>query len=295
MNVPSQAGRIAVVTGANRGLGLEIAGALANSGADVVLACRDADKARAAAAALRAHAPNAKAECFTVDLGDLASVRRFVSECAARYSKIDLLVNNASAILVPRGKTRDGFETHMGVNHLGTFALTGLLLDRLAAAPAARVVNTASLAHKMARRFDVDDLQYEHGTYDPMEAYGRSKWATLMFTLELDRRLKRAKLPVLSVAAHPGWSNTNPDRGNFMMRAMNAVFAQPPAAGAAPALHAATMPDVHGGDYFGPAGMGELRGLPSRAAVRPEARNEALARRLWERSEQLTGVRYLDS
>src|SRR6185295_15554877 len=134
-------------------------------------------------------APEAKLQTMSVDLAELASIRRFAAECAERLPKIDLLVNNASAILQPRGSTRDGFEMHMGVNHLGTFALTGLLLDRLRAAGSARVVNTASLAHKMAKRFDVEDLQYKSGKYVDMEAYGRSKWATLLFTFELNRRL----------------------------------------------------------------------------------------------------------
>lgn len=283
----------AVVTGANRGLGLEIAGALAGAGATVVMACRDAAKGEAAAAAVRRRAPQARVQVMLLDLADLASIRRFAADVGAAFPKLDILVNNASAILVPRAATRDGFEMHMGVNHLGTFALTGLLLERLKAAGAARVVNTSSIAHKMAKRLPLDDLQYRHGRYVEMEAYGRSKWATLLFTLEFDRRLRKAGLPIITAAAHPGWSNTNPDRGGLAMRAMNALLAQSPAMGAKPALYAATMPDVHGGDYFGPGGMGELRGPPKRAAMRPEARDPAAAARLWELSQQLTGVSYL--
>ena len=293
-DMPSQKGRIAIVTGANRGLGLEIATALARAGATVVLACRNAARAAGAVDQLRARVAEARVEQRAVDLGELASIRRFAADCARDFPRVDLLVNNASAILVPRGTTRDGFETHMGVNHLGTFALTGLLLDRLKASGAGRVVNTSSLAHKMAKRFDADDLAYANGAYVEMEAYGRSKWATLLYTFELDRRLRHAKLPVTAVAAHPGWSNTNPDQGSLWMRALNGLMAQPAAQGAWPALYAATMPDVTGGEYFGPGGLGELRGAPKRVVARPEARDAQLAARLWAQSEQLTGVKVLD-
>jgi NAD(P)-dependent dehydrogenase (short-subunit alcohol dehydrogenase family) len=293
IDFPRQDGRIAVVTGANRGLGLEIATALARLGAQVVMACRDPQKAGDAVQRVRQAAPNAQAGFMALDLADLASIRRFAGEFGERQGRLDILVNNASAILVPRGETRDGFEMHMGVNHLGTFALTGLLLGRLRAAPAARIVNTSSISHKMAKRLPLDDLQYRGEPYVEMEAYGRSKWATLLFTFELDRRLKAAGLPITAVAAHPGWSNTNPDRGGLLMRAMNSLMAQPPAMGAGPALYAATMPDVRGGEYLGPGGMGELRGPPARVEARPEARDPALAARLWEASERMTGVRFL--
>jgi NAD(P)-dependent dehydrogenase (short-subunit alcohol dehydrogenase family) len=237
--------------------------------------------------------PGAALETMTLDLAELASIGRFATEVAARFPKLDLLMNNASAILVPRSETRDGFEMHMGVNHLGTFALTGLLLNRLRAAGAARIVNTSSLAHRMAKRFNLDDLQYRNEPYVGMEAYGRSKLATLLFTFELDRRLKHAGLPIIAAAAHPGWTNTNPDRGGFFMRVLNGLMAQAPAQGAAPALYAATRPDVQGGEFFGPAGFQELRGPPRRVEARPEARDPALAAKLWERSENLTGVEYL--
>lgn len=292
--IPSQAGRVAIVTGANRGLGLEVAYELARAGATVVLACRNAARAAGAVESVRARVPHAKLERRAVDLGDLVSVRRFAADCARDFPKAHLLVNNAAAILQPRGKTKDGFEMHMGVNHLGAFALTGLLLPLLASSGDGRVVNTSSLAHKMAKRFDVDDLAYERGAYVEMEAYGRSKWAALLFTFELDRRLKAAGLPVKAMAAHPGWSNTNPDQGSLWMRALNGLMAQPAAQGAWPALYAATMPDVQGGDYFGPGGLGELRGGPKRVTARPEARDAALASRLWAASEKLTGVSYLD-
>ncbi len=291
-DIPSLAGKTALVTGANRGLGLEIACGLAGAGATVILGCRDAGRALDAITEIRRRVPGAKPRAMTLDLADLASIRLFAKEFSARHSKLDILVNNASAILVPQGKTRDGFETHIGVNHLGTFALTGLLLDCLRGG--GRIVNTSSMAHKMTKGLDLDDLNLERARYKDMDAYGRSKLATLLFTFELDRRLKKAVLPVTVATAHPGWSNTNPDKGGFFLRLSNKVFAQPAAAGALPALYAATMPDVQGGEYFGPGGMAELRGAPKRVPSRPEARDAVAAQRLWALSENMTGVRYLD-
>lgn len=292
-DLPRLDDRLAVVTGANRGLGLEISAGLAGAGATVVMACRDAAKAQAAAAEIRRRVPRARLELMSLDLADLASVRRFAGELSARLPRLDILCNNGSAIMVPLGKTRDGFETHIGTNHLGHFALTGLLLERLQAAPAARVVNTSSMAHKLTQGLNLDDLHFERRPYKEMDAYGQSKLASLSYTFELDRRLRRAALPVKSVAAHPGWSNTNPDKGSALMRWSNALMAQPAAMGALPSLYAAAAPEVQGGEYFGPGGFQELRGYPARAASSEQARDPALAARLWALSEQLTGVKYL--
>lgn len=290
-DLPRLDGKLALVTGANRGLGLEIASSLARAGASVVMACRDQRRAQDGLAELRRRVPDARAEPMTLDLADLGSIERFAQDFAKRQAQVDLLIHNASAITVPQGKTRDGFETHIGVNHLGAFALTGRLLDRLA--PGARVVGMSSMAHKMTPGLDLDDLNIEHVPYKSMDAYGRSKLATLLFMFELDRRLRRAGLPVITAAAHPGWSSTNPDSGGFFMRLSTRLFAQPPAMGALPALYAATAPDVAGGDYFGPDGMQQLKGHPKRVDCRAEARDPAAAARLWMLSEQLTGVRYL--
>ena len=292
-DIPSQAGKVALVTGANRGLGLEITSALAAAGATVVMACRDATRAQAGVDEVRRRAPQGRVEVMPLDLAQLASVRSFAAQFSNRFPRLDILCNNASAILVPLQRTRDGFETHIGTNHLGHFALTGQLLPRLQAAPAARIVNTSSLAHTMTPGMDLDDLHFERKPYKDMDAYSKSKLAALLFTFELDRRLKKAGLPIAAAAAHPGYAATNMDLGGFFMRLSTKLFAQPAAMGALPALYAATAPGVAGGEYYGPGGFKELKGYPKKAVARPEARDPALAARLWAMSEQLTGVNYL--
>ncbi|HWY24518.1 MAG TPA: short-chain dehydrogenase, partial [Nevskia sp.] len=180
-----------------------------------------------------------------------------------------------------------------GTNHLGHFLLTGLLLERLKATPGSRVVNTASMAHRLTKGLKLDDLHFERRPYKEMDAYGQSKLAGLLYTFELDRRLRAAGAPVTATAAHPGWSNTNPDKGSAMMRFMNSLMAQPAAMGALPSLYAAAAPQVEGGGYYGPDGFKELRGHPAKVGCSDEARNPQLAAQLWARSEELTGVRYL--
>ena len=288
-DLPRLNGRVALVTGANRGLGLEISAALAGAGAHVVMACRDPGRATAALERVLERAPQAQVETMGLDLADLATVRGFAQDFSARFRRLDLLVNNGSAILVPLGQTRDGFETHIGTNHLGHFALTGLLLPLLRATPGARVVSTSSMAHKMTKGLNLDDLHFEHRPYKEMDAYGQSKLATLIYSRELDRRLRAAGLDVVSVAAHPGWTNTNPEQGNAVMRFFNGLIAQSVAMGALPALYAAAAPEAKGGEYYGPGGLQELRGYPAKAASSEQAQDAA---RLWERSEALTGVRY---
>jgi len=285
--------RLAVVTGANRGLGLEISAGLAGAGATVVLACRDARRAEAAVQEIRRRVPQARLEVMPLDLADLSSVRRFAQDFNARFSRLDLLINNGSAIMVPLQKTRDGYEMHIGTNHLGHFVLTGLLLDRLQATPGSRVVNTSSMAHRLTKGLKLDDLHFERRPYKEMDAYGQSKLASLICTFELDRRLRRAGSGVVAAAAHPGWSNTNPDKGSALMRWANSLMAQPAAMGALPSLYAATAPAVQGGDYLGPGGFKELRGYPAKVGSSDEARDPELAARLWARSELLTGTKYL--
>ncbi|MDB5977956.1 MAG: family NAD(P)-dependent oxidoreductase [Nevskia sp.] len=285
--------KIAVVTGANRGLGLEISAGLAGAGATVVMACRDPRKAQAGAVEVRRRVPQAKLEIMPLDLADLASVRQFAQDFKARFSRLDILCNNGSAIMVPLGKTRDGFETHIGTNHLGHFVLTGLLLDLLQATPGSRVVNTASMAHRLTKGLKLDDLHFERRPYKEMDAYGQSKLASLLYTFELDRRLRQSGSAVTAVAAHPGWSNTNPDQGSALMRWANSFMAQPAAMGALPSLYASAAPGVQGGEYFGPGGFKELRGYPAKVGSSDESRDPQLAAALWTRSEQLTGSNYL--
>jgi NAD(P)-dependent dehydrogenase (short-subunit alcohol dehydrogenase family) len=293
------AGRSAVVTGANSGLGLIVARELAVHGADVLLACRDEARAQAALDKVRAAAPDAVVHIARLDLADLASIERFAAELAAGRDRLDLLVNNAGVMATPRRETADGFELQLGTNHLGHFALTGRLLPLLHAAPAPRVVTVSSTAHKMGRmRFD--DLMGDR-RYRRWEAYGQSKLANLLFAFELQRRAQAAGSPLLSVAAHPGYAATNLQfvgaqmRGNGLEERLNGlanrVLAQSDEQGALPLLYAATM-DVPPGAYVGPDGFQEMRGGPALVQARPAAHDEVAAARLWDASEQLTSVRY---
>jgi NAD(P)-dependent dehydrogenase (short-subunit alcohol dehydrogenase family) len=229
---------------------------------------------------------------MSLNLADLKSVREFAHEFSRKFTSLDLLINNASAILVPLQKTVDGFETHIGTNHFGPFVLTALMLDLLNAAPAARIVNTSSMAHRMTSGIDFDDLNFSRNPYKDMDAYGKSKLATLMFTFELDQRLRKAGSHTIAVASHPGWTNTNPDQGNFILRFFNGLIAQTAPMGALPALYAASAPTVSGGDYIGPGGLKELGGHPKKVDCRPEARDPKLSAKLWNLSEQLTATQY---
>ncbi|MFD8693653.1 oxidoreductase [Kitasatospora purpeofusca] len=301
-DIPDQHGRVAVVTGANSGLGLVTATALARRGAKAVLAVRDTAAGERAADAIRATVPEADLEVRELDLASLASVRTFGAELAGAHPAIDLLINNAGVLdLGPARTTADGFELHMGTNMLGHFALTGLLLDTLGRAGAPRVINISSLSHRNAR-LDLDDLMSQRA-YRANRAYDRSKLASTVFGLELDRRLRDAGSPALSVLAHPGMSrsNLNPralrDRGRFQRLAARAVLRilqAPGEQGALPQLYAATAPDVRGGQFLGPSGHREMRGRDVRT-VRPGAgaTDAGTGRRLWTQAEKLTGVTYL--
>jgi NAD(P)-dependent dehydrogenase (short-subunit alcohol dehydrogenase family) len=289
--MPDQSGRRAIVTGANSGLGLLAARELARSGASVVLACRNMQKGELALAQVRA--AGGDAELAALDLGSLASVREFA---ASQQRPVDLLLCNAGVMAPPRSETADGFETQIGTNHLGHFALTGLLLDRLEAADAARVVSVSSIGHRMGR-IDFDDLHGER-RYRRWRAYGQSKLANLLFMRELDRRARAAGLPLVSVAAHPGYSATNlqfaapPLLDRIVMRVLNVAIAQRADEGVLPVLYAATVPGLPGGSYVGPDGPGEWRGRPQLVGMSKRAQDPETAHRLWEVSESLTGVRY---
>lgn len=294
-HIPDQHGRVAVVTGANSGLGLVTATELARHGARVVLAVRDT-----AAGARAAGDMGGDVEVRELDLASLASVRTFAAKLAADHPAIDLLVNNAGVVLLgPRRTSTDGYELHLATNLLGHFALTGLLLDNLAAARQARVVSLSSITHRNAH-LDFDDLMFERD-YRATVAYGRSKLATTVFGIELDRRLRAAGSPVISALAHPGVTRTNltprawEHRGRVgrLIAAGGLWFTQSVEQGALPQLRAATAPDVRGGQFFGPARLGETRGPVAQARLSREAADPAVGSRLWAAAEHLTGVTYL--
>lgn len=286
-------GRRAVITGANSGLGLQTAVGLARKGADVVLACRNEQRGRDAEQRIRALTGSDRLHVHVLDLASLASIRAFA---AALTGPVHILVNNAGIMATPKGTTADGFELQFGTNHLGHFALTGLLLPNLQEARTARVVTLSSVAHK-GGRINFDDLQSERG-YRRWRAYGQSKIANLYFMVELDRRARAAGWDLLSVAAHPGLANTNLTAGMRAPAMLDVVggffklMSQSDAAGALPTLYAATHPDVRGGDFYGPSGPGETRGAPRLVAPAARVLDRDIAVRLWDRSVELTGVDY---
>ncbi|HEY5017120.1 MAG TPA: SDR family NAD(P)-dependent oxidoreductase [Streptosporangiaceae bacterium] len=291
-DIPDQAGRTAVVTGANSGIGLEAARYLAAHGAHVVLACRDTEKAKAAAGAISAQAPGAEVDVVALDLSELASVRRAAQEIRSAYPRLDLLINNAGLMMPPYGRTKDGFELQFGTNHLGHFALTGLVLPSLLEVPGSRVVTISSNGHKVGR-VHFDDLQFEH-RYGRMRAYGQSKLANLLFTYELQRRLAAAGAPTIATAAHPGTSDTALVRYMPVCAQWGARLtpSQDARMGALPTLRAATDPAAAGGDYYGPSGLGEFAGPPRRVRSSARSHDVDAQRRLWDISERLTDVRF---
>jgi NAD(P)-dependent dehydrogenase (short-subunit alcohol dehydrogenase family) len=303
---PDLSGKLAVVTGSNSGLGLGLATRLAAAGADVVLAIRNQAKGDAAATQIQATVPDAKLTIKRLDLASLASVTALGGELNAEGRPIDILVNNAGIMQPPqRETTEDGFEMQFGCNHLGHFALTGHLLPLLRAAGAARVTSLSSLAARLGG-VNFDDPEWEKA-YNPTRAYNQSKSATLMFALELDRRSREAGWGIVSNAAHPGLTKTNlqisgPSSGQQKPTMLARFYQftwqftpfmwQDVDQGILPALYAATSPRAEGGAYYGPSGLGEVKGKAAQASIPPSARSETDNRRLWELSEQLTGVRY---
>jgi NAD(P)-dependent dehydrogenase (short-subunit alcohol dehydrogenase family) len=289
--VPGQQGRLAVVTGANTGLGFETARVLAARGASVVLAVRDTDKGKAAAARIADTAPGADVTVQPLDLASIESIRAAAGELRARHPRIDLLVNNAGVMFPPRQTTRDGFELQFGTNHLGHFALTGLLLEQMLPVPGSRVVTVSSLAHRIRARINFNDLQGQR-SYSRVAAYSQSKLANLMFTYELARRLSAAGTTI-AAAAHPGLASTELSRHTPAIAAFSyARVSQNAAMGALPTLRAATDPGVAGGQYYGPGGLFGTRGYPELARSSRRSRDTAIQRRLWAVSEELTGVTF---
>jgi len=287
LDIPDQTGRVAVVTGANTGLGYEAATALAGRGAHVVLAVRNLDKGKAAADLIARRYPGAEVSVQELDLTSLESVREAADGLRAAYDGIDLLVNNAGVMMTPKSTTKDGFELQFGTNHLGHFALTGLLVERLLAAPGSRVVTVSSIGHKLGR-MHFDDLQSER-RYSRTGAYAQSKLSNLLFTYELQRRLAGRK--TIAVAAHPGGSSSELTRHQpGWLQAAFRPIEQDTDMGALPILRAATDPSVVGGQYFGPDGFLEMRGYPETVESTDRSHVIADQKRLWAVSEELTGV-----
>lgn len=299
--IPDQHGRRIMVTGANSGIGFYIAKALAHAGAEVIMACRNMEKARLAKNDILGELPHARLSLCELDLASQASVRQCAADFQRNYGALDCLINNAGVMALPRQLlTLDGFEMHLAANHLGHFALTGLLLPCLNRGKQPRVISTSSVVHKMGR-IDFTDLQGSR-SYTPYRAYNQSKLANLMFMLELDRRAIQHEWPIMSLAVHPGLSNTNIKREGLRMQGTTLaaqivaltirLIGQPAEQGALPTLYAATMPDAKAGQYWGPDSWMESRGYPALAHIAARAHDPEVARRLWEVSEELTGVRF---
>lgn len=290
-DVPDQTGKIIFITGANTGLGYEAAKVLAGKGARVIIGCRSLAKATQASKSILAQHPEADVAVVELDLGDLASVKK-AAAVVAKEPKLDVLINNAGIMIPPYELTRDGFESQFGVNHLGPFALTGLLLEKVRATPDARIVSTASIAHKRGK-IHFDDINAERG-YNPVVRYAQSKIANLYFAYELQRRLEAAGDGTISVAAHPGIADTELTR--YIPRALMLIaplfrpLFNTPAQGAWPTLCAATMAGVTGGEYYGPSKRNETAGPAVRVESNRRSHDEAVAKRLWDLSIEMTGV-----
>jgi len=300
-DIPDLDGRRALVTGATGGIGEHTAVELARKGAQVVLAGRSQERLATAAEEVARRVPNARLRTVVLDLADLSSVRRGAA-VASSYGPLDILVNNAGVMAAPNRRTVDGFDLQLATNHLGHFALTGLLLPQLVASGDARVVTVSSIMHAFARSVPLDDLRVQRGRYSRWRAYAESKLANLMFCFELDRRAREAELPLTSVAAHPGYASTNLVTGGLrlggrtahgtMIEAATRLVGQSASQGAMPSLMAATVPGLPGATYVGPGGFGETRGAPKIVGATRPARDEEMAHRLWELSEQATGISY---
>jgi NAD(P)-dependent dehydrogenase (short-subunit alcohol dehydrogenase family) len=295
-NIPDLTGKLIIVTGGNSGLGYESVKAFSEKGAEVILTSRSTDKGEAAKSEILRSGPRGQIHVMQLDLMDFASIYGFVTEYKRKYEKVDILLNNAGIMTTPYFQTKDGLEAQNGTNHFGHFALTGQLLDLIIKTPGSRVVNVSSNAHKYGK-MDFDNLLYENGNgYTPMNSYARSKLANLLFTYELQQKFETNGIDSIAVAAHPGASRTNLARFlenkwwfNIAFSVMM-PFTQDQAQGALPQIRASVDPDVKGGAYYGPGGLGEMKGNPVRVKSNKASHNQEDARKLWEISEQLTGV-----
>jgi len=289
--IGDQTGRVAIVTGANSGIGFETSKALVRAGASVVVASRNERKAATAADEIRAVAPDGILEVIVLDLASLSSVRAFVATFLNRFDRLDLLINNAGVMMpAKREETEDGFELQFGTNHLGHFALTLGLLERLVATPGSRVVNVSSSAQSFGR-LDLEDLQWTRRPFNRMVSYAQSKISNMLFTLELQRRFESYGLSTLAAAAHPGWTATNLQATSPLFRFFNPIFAMQPWQGALPTLYAAVADEVEPGAYYGPHGVGGMRGYPVKSKPAADSLNAAYAKRLWSLSEEYVGLK----
>jgi NAD(P)-dependent dehydrogenase (short-subunit alcohol dehydrogenase family) len=297
-NMPDLKEKVIIVTGGNSGLGYESVKAFAQNGAEVILTSRSVEKGEAAKAEILKDDAGAKIVVMQLDLMDLTSINHFVTQFQKFYERLDVLMNNAGIMMVPYALTKDGFESQMGTNHLGHFALTGLLLDLLIKTPGSRVVNVSSNAHKWGK-MDFENLLFKEGAdYSPTKSYGRSKLSNLLFTYELERRLKKSGNSTIAVAAHPGGSRTNL-ASHFerkwwfkLLTPLFVLMTQDQAQGALPQIRASVDPEVKGGDYYGPNGYNEIKGDPVLVQSNEASHNEEDAKKLWKASENLTGVNY---
>jgi NAD(P)-dependent dehydrogenase (short-subunit alcohol dehydrogenase family) len=295
-DIPDQTGRVAVVTGSNTGLGFETAAALADKGAHVVLAVRNLDKGKDAELLIRKRSPNADVALQELDLSSLESTRAAAEQLRADHDRIDLLINNAGVMYTPKQTTKDGFEMQFGTNHLGHFAFTGLLLDRLLPVAGSRVVTVSSVGHRILADIHFDDLQWDR-SYNRVRAYGQAKLSNLLFTYELQRRLAAHGAPTIAAAGHPGFSDTElmrhlPGSLDAVFRLAAPLVTQDAAHGALPQLRAATDPAVVGGQYYGPSGIAQSQGSPVVVGSSKKSHDAELQRKLWAVSEELTGVTY---
>ena len=288
--IPDLTGKIAIVTGANSGLGYETAKALSAKNAEVIMACRNMEKGNKAAENIRNEKQNVKLNVMALDLSDLQSVKDFAAKFKKQYTKLDLLINNAGVMMPPYSKTKDGFELQIGTNHFGHFALTGLLLDLLLKTDGSRIVSVSSIAHK-AGKIQFDDLNFENN-YNKTRAYGQSKLANLLFTYELQRKLEKSGAATIAVASHPGWTQTNLQRHSALGRILNPIMGQLQEKGAWPTLMAATHPETNGSDYYGPEGFMEMKGHPKKLRSNAKSHDKDVAARLWKLAEVLTVVKF---
>ena len=297
-NIPDLKGKTIIVTGGNSGLGYESVKAFSLKGAEVILASRSLERGEDAKKMILKEQPDSKIFVMELDLGDMASVRNFAEKFKKQFKRLDILLNNAGIMMTPYFKTKDGFEGQFGTNHLGHYALTGLLMDYLYKTPGSRVVNVSSGAHKQGK-MDFDNLQFEQGKgYSPMKSYGRSKLSNLLFTYELQRKLEKTGSDTIAVAAHPGVATTNLGRyleGKLLYKLIYPLFkriSQDQAMGALPQIRASVDPDVKPGEYYGPDGKREMKGYPVLVESNAASHNINDAAKLWDESEKLTGVRF---